>query len=83
MEVIMNYSVLVVGALCLGLSACASPNDGNPDGAAYAGSPAAASMTPSANPPRAQWCYGSAYDPNAPHAARLALPDQVRLATST
>ena len=33
----MKLPVLISGALCLGLAACASPNAGNPNGDAYAG----------------------------------------------
>jgi hypothetical protein len=63
MEDIMNYPVFVVGAFCLGLCACASPNAGNPDDDAYAGSPQSVYDT-AANPPR---IIGTvSYDPNAP-----------------
>jgi hypothetical protein len=59
----MKTSVLVAGAACLALAACASPNEGNPNGAAYAGSPDSV-YDASANPPKAN---GSAsYDPRAP-----------------
>lgn len=47
----MKYPVLVVGALCLGLGACASPNAGNPDGDVYVGSPGG-TYDSAANPPR-------------------------------
>jgi hypothetical protein len=63
MEVIMNYPVFVLGAVCLGLSACASPNAGNPDGASYAGTSQSVYDT-AANPPRANGAV--TYDPNAP-----------------
>ncbi len=59
----MNYSVFAVGIVCLGLSACASPNAGNPDGAAYAGSPQSVYDT-AANPPRINGTV--TYNPNAP-----------------
>jgi hypothetical protein len=59
----MRLSVFVVGAVCLGLSACASPNAGNPDGDAYVGSPQSVYDT-AANPPRANGTVS--YDPNAP-----------------
>jgi hypothetical protein len=63
MEVIMKASVLVAGAVCLGLAACASPNEGNPNGAAYAGS-ADSTYDASANPPKANGAVS--YDPRAP-----------------
>ena len=59
----MNYSVFAVGIVCLGLSACASLNAGNPDGAAYAGSPQSVYDT-AANPPRTNGTV--TYNPNAP-----------------
>jgi hypothetical protein len=59
----MKLSVFVVGAICLGLSACASPNEGNPDGDAYSGSPGSA-YDVAANPPRANGVVG--YNPMAP-----------------
>jgi hypothetical protein len=59
----MKLSVFVVGAFCLGLSACASPNEGNPDGDAYAGSSQSVYDT-AANPPRINGTVG--YDPDAP-----------------
>lgn len=49
--------------LGLGLCACASPNAGNPDGAAYAGSSGSV-YDVSANPPRADGTVR--YNPNAP-----------------
>jgi hypothetical protein len=63
MEVIMKTSVLVAGAACLALAACASPNEGNPNGAAYAGSPDSV-YEASANPPKANGSVS--YDPRAP-----------------
>jgi hypothetical protein len=63
MEVIMNYPVLVIGGFCLALSACASPNAGNPDADAYAGSPQSA-YDVAAHPPSTNGTVS--YDPNAP-----------------
>jgi hypothetical protein len=63
MEVIMKLSIFVAGAVCLGLSACASPNAGNPDGAGYIGA-AGSTYDTAANPPRANGSVS--YDPNAP-----------------
>ena len=63
MEVIMNYPVLVIGGFCLALSACASPNAGNPDGDAYAGSPQSV-YDVAAHPPSTNGTVS--YDPNAP-----------------
>jgi hypothetical protein len=62
-EVVMKLPVLVSGALCLGLAACASPNAGNPNGALYAGA-AGSVYDSSANPPRINGAVG--YDPMAP-----------------
>ena len=59
----MKVSVFVAGAICLGLSACASPNEGNPDGDAYAGSPGSV-YDVAANPPRMAGVVS--YDPMAP-----------------
>ncbi len=59
----MKLPVLVVGAFCLGLSACASPNEGNPDGDAYAGSPGSV-YDVAANPARTIGMVS--YDPMAP-----------------
>ena len=59
----MRLSVVVVGAVCLGLSACASPNAGNPDGDAYAGGPQSV-YDVAANPPRTNGTVR--YDPDAP-----------------
>ena len=59
----MKYPVLIAGALCLGLAACASPNQGNPNGDAYAG--ASGSVYDSAaNPPRIAGTVS--YNPMAP-----------------
>ena len=59
----MKASVFIVGALCIGVSACASPNEGNPDGAAYAGTPSSV-YDVAANPPRTSGQVS--YDPSAP-----------------
>jgi len=59
----MRYAIWVAGAMCLGLSACASPNAGNPDGNAYAGSPQSV-YDAAANPPRTNGTVR--YNPNAP-----------------
>ena len=59
----MKYPVLIAGALCLALAACASPNQGNPNGAAYAGA-AGSVYDSSANPPRINGA--ASYNPNAP-----------------
>jgi hypothetical protein len=59
----MKYPVLIVGAVCLSLTACASPNQGNPDGAAYVGATGSV-YEASANPPRTNGTVS--YDPNAP-----------------
>ena len=59
----MKLPVLMASMLCLGLAACASPNVGNPDGAAYAGT-ASSVYDASANPPRTSGTVS--YDPNAP-----------------
>ena len=59
----MKLPVLISGALCLGLTACASPNQGNPDGAAYAGA-AGSVYDSSSNPARTSGVVS--YDPNAP-----------------
>lgn len=63
----MKASVLVAGAMCLGLAACASPNEGNPNGAAYAGN-SDSTYDASANPPKANGVVS--YDP------RAALPPE-------
>jgi hypothetical protein len=63
MEVVMKVSIFAAGAVCLGLCACASPNEGNPNGAAYLGSPGS-TYDVAANPPRANGM--SKYDPGAP-----------------
>jgi hypothetical protein len=59
----MRLSLVVVGAVCLGLSACASPNAGNPDGDAYAGGSQSV-YDVAANPPRTNGTVR--YDPDAP-----------------
>lgn len=59
----MKLSIVMAGMMCLGLCACASPNEGNPNGAAYLGSHGS-TYDAAANPPRAN---GTAkYDPRAP-----------------
>jgi hypothetical protein len=63
MEVLMKGSIFAAGVMCLGLCACASPNEGNPNGAAYLGSPGS-TYDASANPPRANGTVK--YDPQAP-----------------
>jgi hypothetical protein len=62
-EVIMKLAIFAAGVICLGLSACASPNEGNPNGAAYLGSPGS-TYDVAANPPRASGTV--TYDPLAP-----------------
>jgi len=59
----MKVSLFAAAALCRGLSACASPNEGNPNGAAYFGSPGS-TYDVAANPPRANGV--AMYDPRAP-----------------
>jgi hypothetical protein len=59
----MKASVFIVGAFCIGVSACASPNEGNPDGAAYAGTSGSV-YDVAANPPRTTGAV--TYDPYAP-----------------
>lgn len=59
----MKHAIFVAGALCLGLSACASPNAGNPNGAEYAGMPRSVYDT-AANPPHINGTVS--YNPNAP-----------------
>jgi len=59
----MKFPLLLSAALCLGLAACASPNEGNPDGAAYLGSPGS-TYDAAANPPRTNGVVS--YDPRAP-----------------
>jgi hypothetical protein len=63
MENEMKYPFVIVGGLCLGLAACASPNEGNPDGAGYVGA-AGSVYDASANPPRTIGAV--TYDPSAP-----------------
>jgi hypothetical protein len=63
MEVTMNYPIFVIGGFCLALCACASPNAGNPDAAAYAGSPQSV-YDAAAHPPSTIGTVS--YDPNAP-----------------
>ena len=70
----MKLPVLISGLLCLGLAACASPNAGNPNGAAYAGIAGSAYDT-SANPPRTNGAVS--YDPAAPMP-----PDQATMGPS-
>jgi hypothetical protein len=67
----MKYSILIVGTLCLGLAACASPNAGNPDGDAYAGGPGGV-YDSAANPPRTTGT--ASYDPTAPLPASAPAP---------
>ena len=59
----MKLPLLISGALCLALCACASPNEGNPNGAAYVGA-AGSTYDSSANPPRITGAVS--YDPLAP-----------------
>jgi hypothetical protein len=59
----MKLSMVAAGAVCLGLCACASPNEGNPNGAAYLGSPGS-TYDAAANPPRTNSV--AKYDPAAP-----------------
>ena len=59
----MKLPVLISGALCLGLAACASPNEGNPNGASYAGG-AGSVYDSSANPARTNGVVS--YNPKAP-----------------
>jgi len=59
----MKVSIFAVGVICLGLSACASPNEGNPNGAGYLGAPGSV-YDASANPPRVSGV--AQYDPLAP-----------------
>jgi hypothetical protein len=59
----MKFAIFAAGMICLGLSACASPNEGNPNGAAYFGSPGS-TYDVAANPPRANGV--ATYDPSAP-----------------
>jgi hypothetical protein len=63
MEVIMEHRIWVASLICLGLSACASSNAGNPDGNAYAGS-AGSAYDATANAPRTNGTVS--YNPNAP-----------------
>jgi hypothetical protein len=74
MEDQMKLPVLISGLLCLGLAACASPNAGNPNGAAYAGIAGSVYDT-SANPPRTNGAVS--YDPAAPMP-----PDQATMVPS-
>lgn len=68
----MKGSIFAAGVICLGLCACASPNEGNPDGAAYLGSPDSVYDT-AANPPRANGAV--TYDPMAPLPPALPAAD--------
>ena len=70
----MKLPVLLSGLLCLGLAACASPNEGNPNGAIYAGA-AGSTYDTSANPPRINGAVS--YDPGAPMP-----PDQATMVPS-
>ena len=70
----MKLPVLISGALCLGLAACASPNEGNPNGALYAGA-AGSVYDSSANPPHINGVVS--YNPAAPM-----LPDQATMVPS-
>jgi len=56
----MKSSVLFAGAICLGLTACASPNAGNPNNAAYAGGPDS-TYDAAGNPPKSNGAVS--YDP--------------------
>jgi len=68
----MKGLIIAAGVICLGLCACASPNEGNPNGAAYLGSPGS-TYDVAANPPRAN---GTAkYDPLAPLPSALPAAD--------
>ena len=69
----MKLSIVMAGTICLGLCACASPNEGNPNGAAYLGSPGS-TFDAAANPPRANGVV--AYDPRAPLAPALPPADR-------
>ncbi|HEY2837215.1 MAG TPA: hypothetical protein VGI89_11650 [Rhizomicrobium sp.] len=70
----MKFPVLISSLLCLGLAACASPNEGNPNGATYAGT-AGGTYNPSDNPPRINGAVS--YDPTAPMP-----PDQATMVPS-
>ncbi|HXS07499.1 MAG TPA: hypothetical protein VN723_11970 [Rhizomicrobium sp.] len=70
----MKLPVLISGALCFGLAACASPNEGNPNGALYAGA-AGSVYDSSANPLRTNGAVG--YNPMAPMP-----PDQATMVPS-
>jgi hypothetical protein len=59
----MKLPVFVVAAFFLGLSACASPNEGNPDADAYVGNPGSV-YDVAANPPRTIGMVS--YNPMAP-----------------
>ena len=59
----MKLSIVAAGVICLGLCACASPNEGNPNGAAYLGSQGS-TYDAAANPPRANGV--AKYNPAAP-----------------
>ena len=59
----MKLPVLISSVLCLSLAACASPNQGNPNGAAYAGT-AGSTYDAAANPARTTGAVS--YNPNAP-----------------
>lgn len=75
----MKLRVLISGAMCLGLAACASPNQGDPNGAAYVGTTGSV-YDSSANPPRTNGTVS--YDPNAPIApdAAIAAPSGAAMA---
>jgi len=64
----MKTSVFIIGALCIAVSACASPNEGNPDGAAYAGTPGSV-YDVAANPSRSAGTVS--YDPYMPLPASM------------
>lgn len=68
----MKLSIIMAGAACLGLGACASPNAGNPNGAAYFGAPGG-TYDVAANPPRANGTV--AYDPAGPISPVLSPAD--------
>ena len=70
----MKLAIFAAGVICLGLSACASPNEGNPNGAAYLGSPGS-TYDVAANPPRANGTV--TYDPLAPLPPVIASADMV------
>ncbi|MEO8896587.1 MAG: hypothetical protein ABI450_11965 [Rhizomicrobium sp.] len=68
----MKLAIFAAGVVCLGLSACASPNEGNPNGAAYFGSPGS-TYDMAANPARPNGTV--TYDPAAPLAPVIPAAD--------